>query len=75
VGQSLTRLAVSSCFHHSTDADIALAHMHAQNFDLILELGDNVYADTNDARCSRFQTRERVCVRDASRIVSGHTPA
>ena len=37
------RLAVTACFHYNSDAAVALTHMKAEEFELVLELGDNVY--------------------------------
>ena len=43
---AVARISVTACFHHDGElgaADIGLAHMRTEGFDLMLELGDNVY--------------------------------
>lgn len=39
-GSSLSRIAVTACFHWDSNAAVALDHMKTEEFDLVLELGE-----------------------------------
>eukprot|EP00039_Didymoeca_costata_P017572 m.326228 g.326228 ORF g.326228 m.326228 type:complete len:1326 (-) comp16556_c0_seq18:1721-5698(-) len=51
-GSSVKSIAVTSCYEYNDDAVTALTHLRNQNFDLMLELGDNIYSDTTNV-CSQ----------------------
>ena len=49
----VNRIAITSCYYHGSTANVALRHLGEQNYDILLELGDNVYSDTLDSCTQR----------------------
>eukprot|EP00041_Stephanoeca_diplocostata_P000092 m.13349 g.13349 ORF g.13349 m.13349 type:complete len:1437 (+) comp10091_c0_seq3:247-4557(+) len=71
-GVKASKIAVTSCYHEGSTADAGLATIENANFDIMLELGDNVYSDSTDT-CVQQTTynAKKATASYASLITSG----